>query len=87
VKNRTVRIAAPYGLDAMIKLTRLNGDEFILNASLIQYVESRPDTFVTLTTSERLIVKETVDTVVKRCLDYSRTVRLIPALRPELEAA
>ncbi len=71
----------------MIKLTRLNGDEFILNASLIQYVESRPDTFVTLTTSERLIVKETVDTVVKRCLDYSRAVRLIPALRPELEAA
>jgi uncharacterized protein YlzI (FlbEa/FlbD family) len=29
----------------MIKLTRLGGEEFILNAELIRYVESRPDTW------------------------------------------
>ena len=33
----------------MIKLTRLGGEAFILNADLIRYVESRPDRFVTLT--------------------------------------
>lgn len=64
----------------MIKLTRMNGEEFVLNAELIQYVESRPDTFVTLTTSERFIVKEPVDEIVKRTLDYARSVRLAPGL-------
>ncbi|HAC91712.1 MAG TPA: flagellar protein, partial [Planctomycetaceae bacterium] len=32
----------------MIKLTRLDGQAFILNADLIRYVEQKPDTFVTL---------------------------------------
>ncbi|MDA0831916.1 MAG: flagellar FlbD family protein [Planctomycetota bacterium] len=62
----------------MIKLTRLNGEEFVVNASLIQYVESRPDTFVTLTSNERLIVRESVAEVVKRAMSYARFVRLIP---------
>ena len=33
----------------MIKLTRLNGEVFVLNAELIRSVESRPDTYITLT--------------------------------------
>src|SRR5689334_19624460 len=33
----------------MIKLTRLGGEVFVLNADLIRYVEARPDTFITLT--------------------------------------
>lgn len=64
----------------MIKLTRMNGEEFVLNAELIQYVESRPDTFVTLTTAERLIVREPVEEIVKRALDYARSVRFVPGL-------
>ena len=64
----------------MIKLTRMNGEEFVLNAELIQYVESRPDTFVTLTTTERLIVREPVEEIVKRSLDYARSVRFVPGV-------
>lgn len=64
----------------MIKLTRMNGEEFVLNAELIQYVESRPDTFITLTTAERVIVKEAVDEVVRRTIDHARTVRFVPGL-------
>ena len=44
----------------MIKLTRLNGEEFVVNAELIRFVESRPDTYVTLTSNERLIVRESI---------------------------
>lgn len=62
----------------MIKLTRMNGEEFVLNAELIQYVDSRPDTFVTLTTSERVIVKEPVEEIVKRTIDYARSIRFVP---------
>jgi len=64
----------------MIKLTRINGEEFVLNADLIQYVESRPDTFVTLTTSERVIVREPVDEIIQRTIDYARTIRVVPGL-------
>ena len=55
----------------MIKLTRLDGEPFILNADLIRYVESRPDTFVTLTTGERVVVTETMDEVVERAMTVS----------------
>lgn len=63
----------------MIKLTRLDGEEFVVNAELIRYVESRPDTFITLTTGERLIVRETMDEVVRRAIFYQREKHVIPA--------
>ncbi len=63
----------------MIKLTKLNGEEFVVNAELIRYVESRPDTYVTLTTDDRFIVKESLEEVVSRSISYSRLVRIAPA--------
>lgn len=62
----------------MIKLTRLDGEQFILNADLIRYVESRPDTFVTLTSGERLVVGETMDEVLDRAVRYQQTKHLLP---------
>lgn len=62
----------------MIKLTRLGGEEFILNAELIRYVEARPDTYVTLTIGERLVVQETMDEVLERAVAYQRSKYLIP---------
>jgi flagellar protein FlbD len=62
----------------MIKLTRLGGEQFILNADLIQYVESRPDTFITLTTGEKLVVIESLDEVMRRAVAYQQAKRLIP---------
>ena len=62
----------------MIKLTRLGGEPFILNAELIRYVESRPDTFVTLTTGERVVVTETMDEVVERTVSYQQQKHLLP---------
>ena len=61
----------------MIKLTRLDGEAFLLNAELIKYVEQRPDTFVTLTTNDRLVVAESPDEVMRRTLDYQRSKRLL----------
>jgi len=70
----------------MIKLTRLDGEQFVLNAELIRYVESRPDTFVTLTSGERLVVAETMDEVVDRTVTYQQTKNLIPAPRDDTRA-
>ena len=62
----------------MIKLTRLDGEQFILNADLIRYVESRPDTFITLVSGERLVVTETMDEVLDRAVRYQQAKHLIP---------
>lgn len=62
----------------MIQLTRLNGEAFILNAELIRFVEALPDTYITLTTGDRLIVKETMDAVVERAVEYQRSKWLLP---------
>ena len=62
----------------MIKLTRLGGEQFILNADLIQYIEARPDTFVTLTTGERLVVTESMDEVLRRAVAYQQAKYMIP---------
>ncbi len=62
----------------MIKLTRLGDEAFILNADLIQFVEARPDTFITLTTGERVVVAESVDEVLRRAIVYQQTKHLIP---------
>lgn len=63
----------------MIKLTRLDGEPFVLNADLIRYVEARPDTFITLTTGERVVVAETMDEVLMRAVTYQQQKHLIPA--------
>jgi len=62
----------------MIRLTRLDGEAFILNADLIKYVEHRPDTFITLTSNERVVVAETPDEVLQLAIEYQRNKRLLP---------
>ncbi len=62
----------------MIKLTRLRGEVFMLNAELIQYVEARPDTFITLTNKDRIVVAETMDEVLERTVEYHQSKNLIP---------
>ena len=66
----------------MIKLTRLGGEPFILNADLIRFVEARPDTFVTLTTGDRVVVAESMDEVLRRAVAYQQAKHLVPPPRP-----
>jgi len=62
----------------MIQLSRLDGEPFLLNAELVQYVEARPDTFITLTTGERLVVAEPMDEVLRRVMVYQQAKHLTP---------
>jgi len=59
----------------MIKVTRLNGKEFVVNAELIQYVEATPDSVITLVNHEKLVVKEPLDEIIRRVVEYGRTLR------------
>jgi flagellar protein FlbD len=64
----------------MIKLTRLDGQPFILNADLIRYVEQRPDTFVTLVSGERIVVNESMQQVVELAIEYQQRKAMLPSL-------
>jgi flagellar protein FlbD len=59
----------------MIALTRLNGQQFVLNAEKIRYIESTPDTVVCCDTGEKLMVKETLAEVMRKAIEYSRVIR------------
>ena len=69
----------------MIELTRFNGEQFVLNADLIETVEGTPDTVIRLLTGKKLVVKETVEEVVERALAYARRIHQIAV--PPVESA
>lgn len=58
----------------MIKVTRLKSKsgDFVINAELIEFVESTPDTVVTLTTGRKFIVEESVDEIMRLVIQYRR---------------
>lgn len=60
----------------MITLTRLNGNEFVINAEMIRTIEERPDTTIVLANGETFIVKERMREVVAKAVEYGRMVRV-----------
>jgi flagellar protein FlbD len=58
----------------MIRLTRLNNQSFIVNSDLIKFVEQSPDTLITLTSGEKIVVKENAEQVLQRVISFRRSV-------------
>jgi flagellar protein FlbD len=59
----------------MIKVTRLNGTEYYLNPHQIEYIESTPDTVISLSSGRKFIVKESVDKVIRDVVKYRQRLR------------
>jgi flagellar protein FlbD len=66
----------------MITITKLNHQAMVINAELIKFIERTPDTMITLTTGEKLLVRESLDEVVERAIQYGRRVRCFPVDMP-----
>ena len=58
----------------MIKVHRLNGQVIVINAELIESIESVPDTVINLYTNNRLVIKESMDEVYGMIMNYKRAV-------------
>jgi flagellar protein FlbD len=58
----------------MIRLTRLNHEPVYLNSDLIEHIEITPDTLITLTTGQKIVVLEKAEEVVDRIIDFRVTV-------------
>ncbi len=63
----------------MIHLTRLNHTPLVLNADLIEFIEATPDTVVTLTTGQKLMLLESADEIIAKVIDFRRSILAGPA--------
>jgi flagellar protein FlbD len=69
----------------MIFLTRFDGSEVVVNSDLILTVEKIPDTVLTLTTGDRIMVKENVEEVVARAMAFRHRVMQGPGVRGDVQ--
>ena len=58
----------------MIQLTRLNNQHLTVNSDLIKFVEQAPDTVITLTTGQKIMVLESAEEVVGRVIAFRRSI-------------
>jgi flagellar protein FlbD len=61
----------------MVVVTRMDGSHLILNAVMIETVESTPDTVVTMVSGRKFVIKEPAADLVERATVYYRRVGLI----------
>jgi flagellar protein FlbD len=58
----------------MIYLTRLNHQSLVVNSDLIKFIENAPDTVLTLTNGEKIVVREKPEEVVQRVIAFRRSL-------------
>lgn len=58
----------------MIRLTRLNHVPLVLNSDLIEHIEATPDTVISLTTGQKIVVLETAEEVIDRVRLFRRDI-------------
>ena len=63
----------------MIEVTRINHLPLVLNADLIEHIESTPDTIISLTNGQKLVVLEPVEEIVRRVIDFRRAIQAGPS--------
>ena len=58
----------------MIKVTRLNDSTLMVNVDLIRSLQAIPETVITFTNNDKIMVKEPLEEVSQRIVDYQRTI-------------
>ena len=70
----------------MIRLTRLNQTEVILNSDLIEHIEMGADTVVTLTNGSSFVVQENSEQILDKIVDFKRRILGQPRPADQLSA-
>lgn len=58
----------------MIKVTRLNDSTLMINVDMIQSLKAIPETVITFTNNDKIMVKEPLEEVSQRIVEYQRTL-------------
>ncbi len=69
----------------MIKVTRLNGKSFSINAIYIETIEAFPDTTITLANGRKYVVKETEEETIRLVTQFYQSISLLGHLQSEEE--
>jgi flagellar protein FlbD len=56
----------------MIEVSRINGDRIMVNQDHIRFVEKTPDTLITFSDDKKIMVRDTVEEIVKK-IELSKT--------------
>jgi len=67
----------------MIHLTRLNKSPVVLNSDLIEFIDTTPDTVITLTTGLKVVVLESAEEIVDRVIHFRRLLNNTSEVRAE----
>ncbi len=58
----------------MITVTRLDGNQYLINPHQIESIESNPDTTLVMLSGKRVVVKEKPRDVVEEIVEYRRRI-------------
>jgi len=62
----------------MIVVKKVNQQEIIVNCELIVTIEFTPDAVMSLTTGDKIIVDETKEDLLRKIIEYKRSVNYPP---------
>ena len=58
----------------MIRVHRLNDQEFLINCELIEFVEETPNTVISMVSGRKIVVAETSEQIVKLIIEHKRKI-------------
>lgn len=58
----------------MIRLTKMDGEEIIINAEAIEFIEEAPHTIITVTSDKKVIVEESADEIIEKTIEYKSKI-------------
>ncbi|MGM0640112.1 MAG: flagellar FlbD family protein [Thermotogota bacterium] len=67
----------------MINVSKLNGNEFIINCEQIEKIESHPDTTITMMNGHVYIVQQSLEEIRERVIEYKRSFFNVSSKRGE----
>jgi flagellar protein FlbD len=66
----------------MFWATRISGQEIVINADLVEVVETTPDTVITLIDGKKYVVVESAQEIVDRVVQYRAAIIGVPQTAP-----
>lgn len=58
----------------MIRVHRLNNEEFLINCDLIEFAEETPNTVVSMMSGRKIVVAESCDDLQRKIIEYKRKI-------------
>lgn len=58
----------------MILVKKINQQDIVVNCELIEMIEFVPHTVITMTTGEKIIVKDGAESILRKTIEYKRSI-------------